>query len=61
MTVYKAPVKDTLFVLKDVLGYERHSISPAFPTPRSMCWKAILEEGAKLARMSCIAQSVGRS
>ena len=52
MTVYKAPVKDTLFVLKDVLrATERHSpISPRlfFRRLRSMCWKPnSSEEGSQ--------------
>ncbi|TIO89633.1 MAG: hypothetical protein E5X98_05420, partial [Mesorhizobium sp.] len=25
MTIYRAPVQDTLFVLNDVLGYQRYS------------------------------------
>ena len=49
MTVYKAPVKDTLFVLKDVLGYERHSNLPGFSDAPVDVLEAILEEGAKLA------------
>jgi len=49
MTVYKAPVKDTLFVLKDVLGYERHSNLPGFSDASVDVLEAILEEGAKLA------------
>ena len=49
MPVYKAPVKDTLFVLKDVLGYERHSNLPGFSDASMDVLEAILEEGAKLA------------
>jgi acyl-CoA dehydrogenase len=49
MTVYKAPVKDTLFVLKDVLGYERYANLPGFSDATTDVLEAILEEGAKLA------------
>ncbi|MDP3525933.1 MAG: acyl-CoA dehydrogenase N-terminal domain-containing protein, partial [Hoeflea sp.] len=30
MPVFKAPVDDTLFILNDVLGYERHMNLPGF-------------------------------
>jgi hypothetical protein len=30
MPIYRAPVEDTLFVLNDVLGYQRYSNLPGF-------------------------------
>lgn len=49
MPIYKAPVKDTLFVLKDVLGYERYDNLPGFSDAAPDVLEAILAEGAKLA------------
>ena len=49
MPIYKAPVKDTLFVLKDVLGYERYDNLPGFSDAGPDVLEAILAEGAKLA------------
>jgi acyl-CoA dehydrogenase len=49
MPTYKAPVKDTLFVLKDVLGYERYDNLPGFSDAAPDVLEAILVEGAKLA------------
>ena len=49
MPIYKAPVKDTLFVLKDVLGYERYNNLPGFADASPDVLEAILDEGAKLA------------
>jgi acyl-CoA dehydrogenase len=49
MPVYKAPVEDTLFVLRDVLGYERYSNLAGFADASIDIVEAILAEGAKLA------------
>ncbi|MCU0831916.1 MAG: acyl-CoA dehydrogenase [Rhizobiaceae bacterium] len=49
MPVYKAPVADTMFVLKDVLGYERYSNLAGFSDASIDLVEAILAEGAKLA------------
>jgi len=49
MPSYKAPVQDTLFVLNDVLGYERYSNLPGFSDASGDVLAAILEEGARLA------------
>ncbi|MGX8010243.1 acyl-CoA dehydrogenase [Mesorhizobium sp. ORM8.1] len=49
MTIYRAPVQDTLFVLNDVLGYQRYSNLPGFSDATPDVLEAILAEGAKLA------------
>jgi alkylation response protein AidB-like acyl-CoA dehydrogenase len=49
MPSYKAPVRDTLFVLNEVLGYERHANLPGFADASSDVLEAILTEGARLA------------
>ena len=49
MPTYRAPVEDTLFLLKDVLGYERHSNLPGFADATPDVLEAILGEAAKLA------------
>jgi len=47
MPIYSAPVDDTLFLLKDVFGYERYSNLPGFSDAPMDLVEAILKEGAK--------------
>lgn len=49
MPTYHAPVSDALFILDDVLGYQRLSNLPGFAEAAPDVLAAILDEGAKLA------------
>ncbi|EKF20092.1 acyl-CoA dehydrogenase C-terminal domain-containing protein [Nitratireductor pacificus] len=49
MPSYRAPVRDTLFVLNDVIGYGNHDNLPGFADASPDIIEAILTEGAKLA------------
>jgi acyl-CoA dehydrogenase len=49
MPIYRAPVEDTLFVLNEVLGYQRYSNLAGFSDATPDVLEAILAEGAKLA------------
>jgi len=49
MPIYAAPVRDTLFILDDVLGYGRHANLPGFADATGDVLEAILGEGARLA------------
>ena len=49
MPTYQAPVQDTLFVLNEVLGFERYSNLPGFADASGEMLDAILGEAAKLA------------
>ena len=49
MPIYKAPVQDTLFVLNDVLNYQRYGNLAGYADADPEILEAILAEGAKLA------------
>lgn len=49
MPTYQAPVKDTLFVLNEVLGFERYSNLPGFADASGDMLEAILGEAARIA------------
>lgn len=48
MPVYKAPVEDVMFLLKDVFPIERHNNLPGFADASPDLVEAVLNEGAKL-------------
>jgi acyl-CoA dehydrogenase len=49
MPIYRAPVEDTLFVLNEVLDYQRYASLPGFSDAAPDVLEAILAEGARLA------------
>ncbi len=49
MPSYRAPVEDTVFVLNEVLNYQRYNNLPGFADASPDVVEAILSEGAKLA------------
>ncbi len=49
MPTYKAPVEDALFLLNDVLGFERYGNLPGFADASPDMLEAILGEAAKLS------------
>ncbi|MFJ5486922.1 acyl-CoA dehydrogenase C-terminal domain-containing protein [Hansschlegelia beijingensis] len=54
MPIYRAPVEDTLFLLFDVLGYERHANLPGFADAGRETVEAILAEGARLCERTLL-------
>ena len=58
MPIYKAPVQDTLFVLNDVLGYQRYNNLPGFADATPDVVEAILAEAASSPKTSCIRSTV---
>ena len=49
MPIYRAPVEDTLFILDDVLHYERYGNLPGFGEASRDVVQAVLDEAAKVA------------
>ncbi|MGQ5717559.1 acyl-CoA dehydrogenase C-terminal domain-containing protein [Pseudochrobactrum asaccharolyticum] len=52
MPVYRAPVRDTQFILNDVLGVQSCNNLPSYAEMSSDTIEAILQEGAKLAEQT---------
>ncbi len=49
MTLYKAPVADTLFVLREIVGLDAHNNRPGFEDATSDTVAAILDEAGRFA------------
>jgi len=49
MPGYKAPIRDSLFILNEVLGFERYAALPGFGEATPDTVAAILEEGGRFA------------
>ena len=49
MPIYRAPVEDTIFILDDVLHYERYGNLPGFGEASRDVVQAVLDEAAKVA------------
>ena len=50
MPVYKAPVEDVMFLLKDVFPIERHNNLPGFADATPETVEAILDRGRETLR-----------
>ena len=53
MPSYKAPVESVLFLLRDVLGYERYSNLPGFADAPLDTVEAVLARGCALLPRRC--------
>ena len=60
MPAYRAPVADTLFVLNDVLKYERYNNLPGFADATPDIVEAVLQEGGlAIEREHAVAADLG--
>ena len=60
MPSYKAPVDDTLFLLKDVFDFDRYGNLPRFAEAPIDVVEAVLSEGGKFAEEVCSRSTIRR-